>query len=241
MKKFSGFASAIKAERMKADIRHAAFVVLLCMVLLGLAVYKICASSVQYAEMSLDTYYCSVLFTVGLLIVLPAGIWFVSMKQAAVEKSSRGWLLVCVSGQNRKRVVMAKHAVNISLAALFYILLFLEVLAVMRGRGMQFLCQALLVPLCVSFLVTLPQLLLVQYFCYIVENEVVVILAGLLYTVLTFALAHTEYGVYLFTTYPYSVSAEFEHVVFKVLACAVLETALLALGNVPLKIIQKRL
>lgn len=241
MKKISGFTSIIRAENIKANIRYIAFMVLFCTGLLGLVIYEICAFSVDYAQMSLDTYYCAVLFTVGLLIVLPAGVWFINIKEAAIEKSNRGWLLVCVSEHNRKRIINAKHVVNISIVALYYILLFLEVAIVMRGRGMGVLFQVLLIPLCVSFFVTLPQLLLVQYFCYIVENEVMVILTGLFYTILTFSMAHTKYGVYLFMTYPYSISAEFGNVVPKVLICVILEIVLMVLVNVPLKSIQKRI
>lgn len=76
---------------------------------------------------------------------------------------------------------------------------------------------------------TLPQLLLVQYFCYIVENEVMVILTGLFYTISTFSLAHTKYGHYLFMTYPYSISAEFETVVPKVLVYVILEIVLMVM------------
>ncbi|KSV59461.1 hypothetical protein [Acetivibrio ethanolgignens] len=139
MKKISCFTSIIKAEIIKANFQYIAFMVLFCTGLLGLAIYKICAFSVDYTEMSLDTYYCVVLFTVGLLIVFPAGIWFINMKEAAIEKSNRGWLLICVSEQNRKRIIIAKHIVNISIVALFYILLFLEASIVMRGRGMEVL------------------------------------------------------------------------------------------------------
>ncbi len=146
-------------------------------------------------------------------------------------------IIICVSEQNRKRIIIAKHIVNISIVALFYILLFLEASIVMRGRGME----VLLIPLCVSFFVTLPQVLLVQYFCYIVENEVMVILTGLFYTILTFSLAHTKYGDYMFMTYPYSISAEFENVLPKVFVCVILEIVLMVLGDVPLKIIQKRI
>lgn len=150
-------------------------------------------------------------------------------------------IIICVSEQNRKRIIIAKHIVNISIVALFYILLFLEASIVMRGRGMEVLFQVLLIPLCVSFFVTLPQVLLVQYFCYIVENEVMVILTGLFYTILTFSLAHTKYGDYMFMTYPYSISAEFENVLLKVFVCVILEIVLMVLGDVPLKIIQKHI
>lgn len=241
MKKISDFNSIIKAEKIKANIRYIAFMVLFCTVLLGLAIYKICAFSVDYTEMSLETYYCVVLFTVSLLIVLPAGIWFINIREVAIEKNNRGWLLICVSEQNRKRIIIAKHIVNISIVALFYILLFLEASIVMRGRGMEVLFQVLLIPLCVSFFVTLPQVLLVQYFCYIVENEVMVILTGLFYTILTFSLAHTKYGDYMCMTYPYSISAEFENVLPKVFVCVILEIVLMVLGDVLLKIIQKRI
>lgn len=241
MKGISDFTSILKAEIIKENVRYIANIVMLCTFLLGLAIYKICAFSVDYTEMNLDSYYCVVLFTVGLLIVLPAGVWLINISEVAIEKSNRGWLLVCASSQNRKCIIIAKHIVNIFIVALFYILLFLEASIVMRGRGMEALFQVLLIPLCVSFFVTIPQLLLVQFFCYIVENDVITIMTGLLYTIITFSLAHTKYSDYLFTTYPYSISATFENVLPKVLVCVILEIVLMVLGAIPLKIIQKRI
>ena len=118
MKRISDFTSILKAEIIKENVRYIAYIVLLCTLLLGLAIYKICAFSVDYTEMNLDSYYCVVLFTVGLLIVLPAGVWLININEVAIEKSNRGWLLVCASSQNRKRIIIAKHIVNIFIAAL---------------------------------------------------------------------------------------------------------------------------
>lgn len=237
----SNILALIKAEFIKLNFgKLAIFISGLTFIYIG-CILGICEMSVDYTDLSLDTYFCVVLFEVSIILVLPVLVWGTNIYISNLERKNKGWMLSYSLVENRKEIILAKHLINVFFIMLIYCICGIFASVIMYNRGISVVYEVIIVPIILSCISIIPISLFIQYFSMIFENPVILCFSCIFYIILTYVLTQTQYKDYFCITYPYSLLLGTEQIVVKLVACVIIEIILIIGVDIPVSNISKKI